>query len=183
MTQKKKMFPSLLPELEPETFQSWVHCSTTELPQLPKAWLCGANAVSVLPCIGGRTCSGVCGPVWHGPRKLNATYNNDISADHESHMLGDVGHKVNKCRAVFWVSSQHQHLGPAKCHSMSQHFGGATGAMGCVLTLQALWRWGCFILWHFVITLDVHQSGVSGILMYNLQWQQERQRYIDKTAT
>ena len=130
-----------------------------------------------------RTCSGVCGPVWHGPRKLNATYNNDISADHESHMLGDVGHKVNKCRAVFWVSSQHQHLGPAKCHSMSQHFGGATGAMGCVLTLQALWRWGCFILWHFVITLDVHQSGVSGILMYNLQWEQERQRYIDKTAT
>ena len=55
LTQKKKMFPSLLPELEPETFQSWVHCSTTELPQLPKAWLCGASAVSVLPCIGGRT--------------------------------------------------------------------------------------------------------------------------------
>ena len=96
---------------------------------------------------GGQNCriwSGVCGPVWHGPRKLSATYDNDISADHESHMLGDVGHKVNKCRAVFWVSSQHQHLGPAKCHRMSQHFDGATGAKGCVLTLQVSWRWVSF---------------------------------------
>ena len=182
------MFPLLLPELEPKTFQSWVHCSTTELPQLPKAWLRGANAVSVPPCMGGgRTAEhalGFMGLSGMGQENLSATYNNDISADHESHMLGDVGHKVNKCRAVFWVSSQHQHLGPAKCHSMSQHFGGAIGTMGCVLTLQASWRWGCFYPLTFCNNpWCASQSGVSGILMYNWQWERDRLRYIDRTAT
>ena len=181
------MFPLLLPELEPKTFQSWVHCSTTELPQLPKAWLRGANAVSVPPCMGGAELQNMLWGLWACLAWAKKTWVQLTTMTFPQTM--------SPTCLVMW-DTKSTSAGRFSGSPVSTSTWGLQNAIACHNTLVVpLAQWAvcwpykrhgdedAFILWHFVITLDVHQSGVSGILMYNWQWERDRQRYRDKTAT